>query len=602
MTSTHLAMDYREIDTAADILAAFKGCANAGEEIQLFESLAEREHPPVGEFVTILKEIKLETALALAIQAFGKIKDDEIKAGLKVSGDLLALLCEQAKSGATDLIRWSAATTIEKIGFDFIAVSRHLTEEPEVIIQRIVQSKVKVLTDAERNRHGIKENNDYDSLIRFWVYGATYELRSATVNSGGGNAVIVVNAVVKAQDVWGIKQTSFLFLALENHARISLNQAEQRIYENQLFERECQLLASQLLVQHQSSTKIEILVSNQIHCLQSNIESVRKYAALILLSLDSRILDVLKQHNSALSSMIAIFSKDSFGEGDNFCYQEVAEAIRCSEIADQYLDRYGASKHCQDLHEKLLCFVKNRKENIAKKFKTIDSSKKYIVDTLNNLRIFHPEVYDDYSDFDFGKLPEVDIENDKWQVILDDYYERITAVKTRLDKSIKESDAKQERLKKEKKIQEETNRRDRQEEENRVRYEENKRQDRIRQEKDRTRQEKDRIRQIEECNTIISTIESERWKVNITNMTITIILVLCLFSPVYAVFFTPNVSDYTRGIIVISTILASITSWIFFSLSYNSSHGSYLFNAHNYRKEEEESIKKRKNLLLQQRI
>jgi hypothetical protein len=110
MTSTHLAMDYREIDTAADILAAFKGCANAGEEIQLFESLAEREHPPVGEFVTILKEIKLETALALAIQAFGKIKDDEIKAGFKVNGDLLVLLCEQAKSGSTDLIRWSAAT------------------------------------------------------------------------------------------------------------------------------------------------------------------------------------------------------------------------------------------------------------------------------------------------------------------------------------------------------------------------------------------------------------------------------------------------------------------------------------------------------------
>lgn len=262
MTPTRLAMDYREIDTAAEILAAFKGCANAGEEIQLFESLAERENPPVGEFVTILKEIKLETALALAIQAFGKITDDEIKAGLKVSGDLLGMLCEQAKSGSTDLIRWSAATTIEKIGFDFIAVSRHLTEEPEVIIQRIVQSKVRVLTDSDRNKHGITENNDYDSFIRFWVYGATYELRAATVTSGGGNAAIVVNAVVKAQDVWGIKQTNSLFLVLENHARSPLHGTVRQVYENRLFERESQLLASQLLLQHQNSTEVEILVSN----------------------------------------------------------------------------------------------------------------------------------------------------------------------------------------------------------------------------------------------------------------------------------------------------------------------------------------------------
>ena len=393
MTPTHPVMNYCEIDTAADILKAFKGCANAGEEIQLFESLAEREHPPTDAFVAILREIKLEAALALAIQAFGKIKDDRIKADLKDSPDLLAMLCEQAKSGATDLIRWSAATTIEQIGFDFIAVSRHLTEEPEAIIQRIVQSKVRVLTDSDRNRHGITENNDYDGFIRFWVYGATYELRAATVAQGGGNAAVVVNAVVKAQDIWGIKQTNFLFLVLENHARIDLNGTDQRIYENQLFEQEGQLLASQLLIQHQNSTNVEILVSNQIHCLQSNIPLIRKNAALILKSLDPRILDVLQQHNSALSSTIATFSQDISGDLDNFSYQELSELIGDLEMAEQYSIRCAVHDYCQSR----ISAIKLQLEKIRLQLKKVEQVKKNIQNSLIEVKLINQHLYAELS-------------------------------------------------------------------------------------------------------------------------------------------------------------------------------------------------------------
>ena len=94
-------MDYSEIETTEQLLNAFKQCQNAGEEIQLFESLAERANPPVDAFVEILRKIKLETVLALAIQAFGKITDDDVKARLKDSDDLLVMLCEQAKSNPT---------------------------------------------------------------------------------------------------------------------------------------------------------------------------------------------------------------------------------------------------------------------------------------------------------------------------------------------------------------------------------------------------------------------------------------------------------------------------------------------------------------------
>ena len=329
----------------------------------------------------------------------------------------------------------------------FIDVSQYLTEEPSRIIQRIVQSKIRVLTDADRNRQGITENNDYDSFIRFWVYGDTYELRIATVHPWA-NAPTVVNAVVQFQDIWGIKQANILLKKLEqfNYPDDNPIDITKKVDENCLFESAIQCLSSQLLVQHQNSTNVEILVSNQIHFLQSNLKQIRKNAALILLSLDVRILDILQQQNLSLSSLLTIFSQDDFGIQDDFCYQEVIEVIRCTEVAQQYLSRNEASKYCQELHQKLLWFIKNRKEQIAKKFKTIDLSKQYIINTLNKIRTSHPEVYNDYCNFDFGKLPEVKIEDDKCQLILDEYYEKIVSTKTRIDKLITEEEKRQIKL------------------------------------------------------------------------------------------------------------------------------------------------------------
>jgi hypothetical protein len=279
MTSTHLAMDYNSLNTAAEILDAFKQCQNAGEEIQLFESLAERENPPVDAFVEILRKIKLETVLALAIQAFGKITNDEVNARLKGSEDLLAMLCEQAKSGATDLIRWSAATTIEKVGFSFIDVSQYLTEEPTVIIQRIVQSKVNKLYTG---------HDDYDSSIRFWVYGATYQLRAVTANIDGidnfarrhrdEQSAYVVNAVVKAQDVWGIRNINLLLIELLQDCKSDFFNfifAGQSTSENILRERTNNVL---------KPSEFRVLISNQIFCVGSQYSTIRKCAVDFLCS------------------------------------------------------------------------------------------------------------------------------------------------------------------------------------------------------------------------------------------------------------------------------------------------------------------------------
>ncbi len=118
-------MNYVELNTASDILEAFSLCNDPGEEIELFECLATRLDPPVPAFVEILQKIKLEPALVLTIKAFGAITDADIKAQLKQSDDLLVMLSKQAESGTSDLIRWTAATTIDRIGFSPVSIAQH---------------------------------------------------------------------------------------------------------------------------------------------------------------------------------------------------------------------------------------------------------------------------------------------------------------------------------------------------------------------------------------------------------------------------------------------------------------------------------------------
>jgi hypothetical protein len=130
-------MNYDNIHTTEDILKAFQGCRDAGKEIDLFETLAWRDEPPIDAFIEIVRKIKLEPLLALATQSLGWVKNTEILEGLKKSNELLEILSNLVKSGDTYLIQWSAAKSIMAIGFDFINVSQYLSETPQNTIRRI---------------------------------------------------------------------------------------------------------------------------------------------------------------------------------------------------------------------------------------------------------------------------------------------------------------------------------------------------------------------------------------------------------------------------------------------------------------------------------
>ena len=370
--------------------------------------------------------------LALAIQAFGKITDDDVKTRLKDSDDLLAMLCEQAKSGATDLIRWSAATTIKNIGFEITAFSQYLTEEPSEIIHRIVSSKIKILIDSERGTNEIRESNDYENFIRFWIYGATYDLRIATIHSSVINksVAIVINDIVEAQGVWGIKQTNLLLSKAERKSYP--DDSARQVYENNLFEEISQNKSYWFLQKPTSHENTKILIQNQIHCLQSDYRICRKYASWGIFGLDGYLLNKLEidEPSTMLTARVMYeiedFISDKKFPETNFTCQRIDELIKNIRlILNGYITRSKVTQDCQTLLSQLSSEIDNRENGLAREREIIDRSKQEIHKYLNELESVNPQTYKKYADIDSEPIPEVSIYDDNWLAILGKYRERI---------------------------------------------------------------------------------------------------------------------------------------------------------------------------------
>ncbi len=418
-------MDCTTLTTAAEILEAFRTCSNAGEPIELFECLATRPNPPVGAFVEILENIRLEVVLALTIQAFGQIADAETKARLKQSKDLLTMLSQQAQSGSTDLIRWAAATAIETVGFDFIAVSRHLSEDPQNIAEKIVQSKVKRL--AEQN---LINSDDYDGFIRFWIYGPRYKLREVSRGDfwhsrqnwqrekgrGYNSYFDVCWQVMTALDFRGLKEINTGLKRAEAMGDNAL-----AIDENEIFEGMAQVIAADKLKEQLNYGEADLLIEIQLRCLQSNNPETRKAAALEISSLGNNFLDELKRSSPLLALAISIFREDLFSSNQysrktsNFL-ETLAEDI---ESLSRNMGRKKVRQDCQTYHSQVLKTMAYRKtaiqnlENQLNQIKSININlyiqvfqkveNQFFEDAINgsyvNFRMLRNEVDKFYSDF-----------------------------------------------------------------------------------------------------------------------------------------------------------------------------------------------------------
>jgi hypothetical protein len=152
---------------------------------------------------------------ALAIQAFGKVRDlhlnSDIVAGIgDFSKNLLTVLEQEARSGATPLIRWSAAVTIKSIGLDreyqregndssgFLKInaseielkipregndsSGFLKINVSEIELKIAEQQIKRLASNQLISHESKSKNgildDNENSLDFWMYGPSWLLFS----------------------------------------------------------------------------------------------------------------------------------------------------------------------------------------------------------------------------------------------------------------------------------------------------------------------------------------------------------------------------------------------------------------------------------------
>jgi hypothetical protein len=249
-------MNYDNLHTTAEILEAFQGCRDAGEEIDLFEALAWRDEPPVEAFIEIVRKIKLEPVLALATQALGWVKNAEVLERLKKSDELLEILSNLVRSGSTDLIRWSAAKSIIIIKFEFISISQYLTEMPMDILLKV----------EERYESSISSVDRYP--IDFWVYCNTFSFLSL-------NQVSFFKAMelFRKKGIRAVKEINLLLKELLANGTPDIfnsTMASQNFSE--------QILSGICKTAINADEFIIILLFNQIYCVSSYHLEIRKSA------------------------------------------------------------------------------------------------------------------------------------------------------------------------------------------------------------------------------------------------------------------------------------------------------------------------------------
>ncbi len=349
-------MNCENITTASDILEAFRVCKNPGEEIELFECLATRAEPPVAAFLEILEKVKLEAALVLTIEAFGLINNAEIKAELKQNNELLAMLSDRAKTGASNLIRWAATVTIDKIGFSFLGISQHFAEEPFHIADKILESKRKILIDLDDRSKGEQtmDKGEYKESVSFWTYGPTYVLRSISPKYQGHNYSAMVMGVVKKQDLYAVRETNKLLQKAET--RDYPDRLTKATYENEPFQRFTQRLATKFL-KSDNADLFKLAIVTQGHALQSNEAATRLRAASALLAIDEKSLTGLDFAPKLLVVSKAIIGCD-FDLNLDFSYPEMVyedfvKIIDNLKTARQIVSRDRVSEYFTNCFNKL---------------------------------------------------------------------------------------------------------------------------------------------------------------------------------------------------------------------------------------------------------
>ncbi|MFM6203503.1 MAG: hypothetical protein ACKPE1_30975, partial [Dolichospermum sp.] len=120
-------------------------------------------------------------------------EDDRVK--------LFKILCNQAESGQSDLIRWSAANALQQIEYPNSLKTNLLHTQPTEIEADILQKNISRLSNNDRSysRDNPCQDREY---IKFWVYGPTEILLSVC---NGTYYFDVVQEVLRKSGIRGIR-------------------------------------------------------------------------------------------------------------------------------------------------------------------------------------------------------------------------------------------------------------------------------------------------------------------------------------------------------------------------------------------------------------
>ncbi|OKH31106.1 hypothetical protein NIES2119_29490 [[Phormidium ambiguum] IAM M-71] len=342
---------------------------------------------------------------------------------MKESQDLLTILSQQAQSGSSDLIRWSAATTIDNLGFDFITVSQYLSEEPKKIAEKIVQSKVKRFADQN-----LVNSNDYDEFVRFWLYGNYQKLREVTLGIEFWDLYEIWR---KTQETPGYKDEKFnkfdvcwklvnslglkgikdINAALERAEAMGDNASE--LDENEFFEGIGQTLAT--INGENYGIKTKLL------CLQSNNSKTRYVIATTNLKSEGGILlDNLKQSNPTLALALITFANPSFSI--NYPYEQLTGLAENLKLLERSLRRKKVRQDCQIWYDLILEELDKRRKTFEVRKNQSIALREKLDRQLNQIRDINRELWEQvFARVSFDNPPQLSVENEQYSQIFDMY-------------------------------------------------------------------------------------------------------------------------------------------------------------------------------------
>lgn len=177
--------EYIEVLNTADLSYVFNNQVNAGDQIEMFFSIAESTPElALKAFSSVVIHLTSSPIKALSIQGFSQIPSP-LKQALsscvaQESQELLKVLCNEIKKCNNDLIVWSAAKTLREMKFSPENIQHpeggNLAEPVRRIQNEVLDRKIQEISRVRRLDSRGDFTADYERYLEFWIYGPMAEL------------------------------------------------------------------------------------------------------------------------------------------------------------------------------------------------------------------------------------------------------------------------------------------------------------------------------------------------------------------------------------------------------------------------------------------